>query len=114
MAKRLASSNKKPSVLLIEAGGDGSDINYRNPYQRLLNAFTKPELDYGYTLVPNPVLDGKSLPYARGKGLGGSSVVNFMCYTRGSASDYNRWAELVGSSDWNWENTEKRFKEARY
>ncbi|KAH8807712.1 glucose-methanol-choline oxidoreductase [Xylogone sp. PMI_703] len=110
LAKRLASTNKKPSILLIEVGGDGSDINIRSPYGRFLNAFTRPELDHGYSLKPDPNLSGVALPYARGKGLGGSSLINFMCYTRGSAADYDKWAELVGSEDWDWKHTEERFK----
>ena len=36
--------------------------------------------------------------------------MNFMVYTRGSAADYERWAELVGSSEWAWEKTKARFQ----
>ncbi|RFU30761.1 hypothetical protein B7463_g5582, partial [Scytalidium lignicola] len=110
LAKRLASTKKKPSVLLVEAGGDGLDTTHRMPANRFLNAFTKPDWDYNYVLTPNPVLDGKALPYARGKGLGGSSLINFMVYTRGATADYDRWAELVGSEEWTWQKSEERFK----
>ncbi|RFU28667.1 hypothetical protein B7463_g7687, partial [Scytalidium lignicola] len=110
LAKRLASTKQKPSVLLVEAGGDGADIIHRSPYMRCLNAVTKPDFDHGYILTPNPNLDGLISPYIRGKVLGGTSMTNYMMYTRGPAADYDRWAEIVGSKDWAWQKTEERFK----
>lgn len=111
LANRLASSKKRPSILLIEIGGDNSDITNRIPYNRFLNAYTKPDLDHGYMTTPQSALDGKKLPYARGKGLGGSSLTNFGLYTRGASADYDRWAELVGDEDWGWQKMRERFKQ---
>lgn len=96
--------------MLIEIGGDDSDITDRIPYKRF-SAFMKENLDHGYITTPQSALDGKKLPYARGKGLGGSSTVNFMVYTRGASADYDRWAELVGDGDWAWQKTKERFKQ---
>jgi choline dehydrogenase-like flavoprotein len=45
---------------------------------------------------------GKKMPYSRGKGLGGSSLINFMGYYYGSSADYDRWADLVGDDAWEW------------
>lgn len=97
--------------MLIEIGGDDSDITSRIPYNRFLNVFTKPNLDHGYVTTPQFALDGKKLPYARGNGLGGCSVINFMLYTRGASADYDRWAELAGDEDWGWQSTKERFKQ---
>lgn len=80
------------------------------PLQRFLNAFTRPDLDHGYLTVRQSAIDGKQLAYARGKGLGGSSLSNFMVWTRGSAADFERWAELVGSEDWGWDSVKKSFQ----
>jgi len=95
-------------VLIIE-NGDHADVMHRVPYARYLNIFTRPDLNYAYETAPQTVLDNKVLPYARGKGMGGSSMINFMVYTRGAAGDYDEWAKLVGSDDWSWDAALKRF-----
>lgn len=48
--------------------------------------------------------------YTRGKGLGGSSILNFGVYLYGSGEDYNRWADLVDDDSWKWENVKKSFR----
>jgi choline dehydrogenase-like flavoprotein len=108
IANRLVSTKKNPSVLIIEAGDHG-DVEHRVPYARYLNVFTRPDLDHGYVTGPQTALDNKVLPYPRGKGMGGSSMTNFMIYTRGAAGDYDEWAQLAGSDDWSWDAALKRF-----
>lgn len=108
IANRLVSTKNNPSVLIIEAGDHG-DVEHRVPYARYLNVFTRPDLDHGYVTGPQAALDDKVLPYPRGKGMGGSSMTNFMIYTRGASGDYDEWAELVGSDDWSWDAALKRF-----
>lgn len=73
-------------------------------------ASTKPELDHGYSTTPQTALNARVLPYKRGKGLGGSSVINFLAYTYGPEADYERWAETVGSEEWRWERVKERYK----
>ncbi|KAK4981080.1 hypothetical protein LTR28_006830 [Elasticomyces elasticus] len=51
---------------------------------------------------------GRELDYARGKGLGGSSNINFACYTVGPEDDYDEWARLVGDEAFNWESACRR------
>jgi hypothetical protein len=108
IANRLVSTKKTPSVLIIEIGDHG-DVKHRVPYARYLNVFTRPDLNYAYVTAPQTALDNKVLSYARGKGMGGSSMINFMVYTRGAAGDYDEWAKLVGSDDWSWNAALKRF-----
>jgi len=110
LASRLANTKTHPTVLLIEAGGNGLPEERRPPYSRYENAFVLPELERGYKTIPQVGLDGKQLLYQRGKGLGGTSMINFMVYTVGPSADWDRWAQLVGDRDWNWENSQKRFR----
>lgn len=46
-------------------------------------------------------LNGRSIDVNRGKVLGGSSAMNYLCYDRASAPEYESWAEL-GNKGWGW------------
>lgn len=69
----------------------------------------RPDLDFGYVSEPEPALNNRTITYNRGKGLGGSSILNFGVYLYGSEGDYERWAELVGDSEWGWEKVKDSF-----
>ncbi|KAK2809739.1 hypothetical protein FQN50_003584 [Emmonsiellopsis sp. PD_5] len=109
LATRLATALPNKSVLVLETGPAHSDTSYLCQYDKFQPA---PHLDHGYLTEPQPFLNNREIPYLRGKGLGGSSNLNFMCYVYGSKEDYNLWAELVGDESWAWENgTQRRYKE---
>ncbi|CAG7721178.1 unnamed protein product [Allacma fusca] len=46
----------------------------------------------------------------RGKGLGGSSMLNFNMYLRGSPYDFQDWARITGDEGWNYGNVLPFFK----
>jgi choline dehydrogenase-like flavoprotein len=71
--------------------------------------FLFPEFDYGYMTAPQTVLNNRQVPYLRGKGLGGSSISNFMTYHYGPAAEYDYWADLVGDDIWRWKNVKPKF-----
>ena len=50
---------------------------------------------------------------SRGRVLGGSSQLNAMCYIRGQASDYDRWAELTGDEKFSYQNVLPYFKKSQ-
>ncbi|CAG8956351.1 hypothetical protein HYFRA_00003732 [Hymenoscyphus fraxineus] len=54
---------------------------------------------------------GKSIEWSRGKGLGGSSAINYQMYNRGQALDYDDWAKL-GNTGWDFESLLPYFKKA--
>ena len=53
----------------------------------------------------------RRLPWPRGKGLGGSSLINGMLYLRGHRLDYDRWASL-GNTGWSWDEVLPYFQRA--
>ena len=112
VANRLANSSSKPKVLLLEGGGSNKDDALRHPDLRF-GAIMNPDLNYGYKSIAQPQLDGREIQCARGRGLGGSSAINFCCWLIGHREDFNQWAEIVGDDAWSWEGhggVKERFK----
>ena len=60
--------------------------------------------------VPQKQLDDKVIIYERGKGLGGSSAVNYCVYDIGPKDDFEEIARLTGDDEWKWVNAKERFK----
>ena len=78
LANRL-SENPKNKVLLIEAGGRDS-----NPWIHIPVGYYKtmhnPQVDWCYKTEPDETMANRSIPYPRGKTLGGSSSINGLLY----------------------------------
>ncbi|XP_073835221.1 glucose dehydrogenase [FAD, quinone]-like [Musca autumnalis] len=110
LAARL-SENPQWKVLLLEAGGPellvmdvpifahflqlNRDINWA--YR------TQPSKDYCIGLTNN------RCNFPRGKVMGGSSVLNYMMYTRGNRRDYDTWAAM-GNEGWSYKDVLPYFK----
>ncbi|KAM0417233.1 hypothetical protein ACHAPT_012744 [Fusarium lateritium] len=109
VAAGLARSAKKPSVLLLEAGGSNEDRNLRVDGRRWIT-FMNQELNYGYKTSPQEHCDNRELDYSRGKGLGGSSAINFGVYTVGARDDYEEWARIVDDDAYRWDKIQARYK----
>ncbi|MEZ5537422.1 MAG: GMC family oxidoreductase N-terminal domain-containing protein [Thiolinea sp.] len=109
LANRL-SADPDVTVLLLEAGNDEKWIWTRIPVGYLY-CINNPRTDWCYKTEPEAGLNGRSIIYARGKGLGGSTLINAMLYLRGQERDYTEWAELTGDSSWSWESCFAAFKE---
>ncbi|OCK76010.1 GMC oxidoreductase [Lepidopterella palustris CBS 459.81] len=77
LANRLANAHTRPSVLPAEAGGSPEGDVLRAPFNRFRNAYTRPDLDHGYSIIPQTALN--------------------------NLEDYHRWANLVGDETWKWE-----------
>ncbi|KAI1802954.1 putative GMC oxidoreductase [Daldinia bambusicola] len=105
----LAKSAKKPSVLLLEAGGANDDKNLRVDGQRW-TTFQNEDLNWGYKTAPQEYCNNRELDYSRGLGLGGSSAVNFSVFTVGASRDYDEWARVVGDDAFDWAHMQRRFK----
>ncbi|KIY69237.1 GMC oxidoreductase [Cylindrobasidium torrendii FP15055 ss-10] len=110
-ANRL-SENPDFSVLLVEAGGaNDGDITVDVPL--LCTRLTPNTLyDWNYTTTAQPGLNNRVVPFPTGIGLGGSTTVNCLVYTRGSKNDIDAWAELSGDDGWSWDNMLQYFKKS--
>ncbi|MCS7476988.1 GMC family oxidoreductase [Umezawaea endophytica] len=83
VASRLA-EDPSVSVLLLEAGSASPVTAPPNAWLSLLGS----ESDWQDTTLPEPEL-GRTLPWPRGKALGGSSSINGMIFARGHRSSYD-------------------------
>ena len=109
LASRLA-EDSSISVLLIEAGGSGKSLFTKMPGG---NGFIigNPKFDWVQYSTPQPNLNNRKIFYPRGKGLGGSSLLNGMIYMRGGAGDFNRWRQK-GLEGWSYEKVLPYFKKS--
>jgi choline dehydrogenase-like flavoprotein len=67
-------------------------------------------LNWNYKTTPQHQLVGQEVDYSRGKGLGGSTAINFCAWTVGPKDDYDEWARMVGDKSFGWENVQKCLK----
>ncbi|KAI8653744.1 hypothetical protein LRP88_00516 [Fusarium phalaenopsidis] len=111
VASRLAESDASYTVGVIEAGGvvaQGEDeIDIPGLYGRSLGG----RHDWHLATVPQQGLKGRSLPWPRGRVLGGTSALNYMAWNRASKDDYDAW-EALGNEGWGWEGLLPFFKKS--
>lgn len=108
LANRLSADPTK-QVCLLEAGKADNWMWLQIPVGYLF-CIGNPRTDWCYQTAPEPGLNGRSLLYARGKTLGGSSAINAMIYMRGQSRDYDEWAALSGDTQWQWRHVLPIFK----
>lgn len=110
LAARL-SEDAKVNVCLIEAGGKDKNPLIHIPIGLAALSRIK-NVGWEYDTVPQPGCNNRELFWPRGKTLGGSSSINAMCYIRGDAKDYDKWASL-GAEGWDWKSVLPYFKKAQ-
>ncbi|GBN09727.1 Glucose dehydrogenase [FAD, quinone] [Araneus ventricosus] len=111
VASRL-SEDSCVKVLLLEAGGHVDSVS-EIPLAAFLDQLT--DNDWQYSSTPQKRAGGgypnRQFPVPRGKGLGGSSLLNCMLYVRGNKRDYDQWADN-GARGWSWRDVHKYFLKA--
>jgi choline dehydrogenase len=112
LATRL-SEDEGVSVLLLEAGGPDYRLDFRTQMPAAL-AFPLQgrRYNWAYETDPEPHMNNRRMECGRGKGLGGSSLINGMCYIRGNAMDYDGWAKEKGLEDWSYLDCLPYFRKA--
>jgi choline dehydrogenase len=107
VAARL-SEDPSVRVVLLEAGSRD-----RSPWLHVPIGYAKtmyhPTLSWNLVTEPEPELEGRRVPWPRGRTLGGSSAINGLLYVRGQHADYDHWRQL-GCTGWSFEDVLPYFK----
>ncbi|XP_018368777.1 PREDICTED: glucose dehydrogenase [FAD, quinone]-like [Trachymyrmex cornetzi] len=99
------------NVLLLEEGRDEifltdipflASILHVTDYARVYKGKLRPPDPYGRGGYCLSMVDGRC-KVVTGRAVGGTSVVNFMIYSRGSPADYNGW-EALGNPGWSYKD----------
>ncbi|KAJ5590044.1 hypothetical protein N7450_004016 [Penicillium hetheringtonii] len=115
VATRLAQKSFK--VALVEAGGYyEAESLAAFPAADVLPVGSDPgtssAVDWGFVAENQPGANGRSIHYARGKCLGGSSALNFMIYQRPTIDSMQQWADTVNDSSYTFEETLPYYKKS--
>ena len=107
LANRLTADGRS-RVTLLEAGGEPASrwIPIPAGFSKLL---TDPRHNWLFKSEPEAATHGRVISVPRGKGLGGSTLINGMIYVRGQAQDYDGWA-AAGASGWAFADVEPYFR----
>jgi len=107
LASRL-SEDPANRVLLVEAGGRANSLFVDMPAGNGF-LFGNPAFDWGYHTEPQTALNNRRIYLPRGRGLGGTTILNGMIYTRGNPADYDGWRD-DGCSGWGYADLLPYFK----
>ncbi|KAK4312726.1 hypothetical protein Pmani_015877 [Petrolisthes manimaculis] len=111
IANRL-SENPRWQVLLLEAGGDETEIS---DVPALAGYLQLSKMDWRYKTEPQDsaclAMAGRRCNWPRGRVMGGSSVLNYMLYVRGNRRDYDQW-ESLGNPGWGFDHLLYYFKKS--
>jgi choline dehydrogenase len=107
LAARLSASGEH-RVLLLEAG----EAPY-SPWIRIPAGFSKllvdPVWNWRFWSEPEPGTGGRRISVPRGRGLGGSTLINGGIAVRGQPADYDQWAAR-GAQGWDWQTVAPYFR----
>lgn len=108
VASRLANAPARPSVLLLEAGGSNVVSTQLSAAERFKIAFDPDSpMNWHYKTVLQQLLNDQVIDYSRGRGLGGSTAINFCAWVVGARDDYDEWARMVGDDSFSWQNVKR-------
>lgn len=107
LANRLT-ANGKYRVLMIEAGTTAKSMWISIPagFSKLL---VNPVYNWRFHTEPEDNVLGRTIAVPRGKGVGGSTLINGMIYVRGQSADYDGWRD-GGATGWGAADVEPYFR----
>ncbi|TRM64603.1 glucose-methanol-choline oxidoreductase [Schizophyllum amplum] len=109
LAVRLAQS--EASVLVLEAGVDTTAVQEIQVPGLFIKNIGHPDRDWAFFSKPQAHANNREVFLPRGKGIGGSSTLNFMQWNRASSWEYDAM-ESFGMEGWNWKNMLHYFKKS--
>jgi choline dehydrogenase len=111
LAARLSEDSKR-TVCLIEAGGSGRSAFVNVPGAIVL-AQRSAALNWRFQSAPQAQLNNRRIGVPRGRGLGGSALINGMVYFRGNPRDYDAWA-AAGATGWSYREVLPYFRKTEH
>ncbi|KAJ7590078.1 GMC oxidoreductase [Mycena floridula] len=100
------------TVLVLEAG----ESHLGDPLVDIPGAsfsqLGNPKYDWAFKTAPQESINNREIMWNRGKGLGGSSKINFSGWNVPPADDIDNW-EKLGNPGWNFKKFEKYYKKVR-
>jgi choline dehydrogenase-like flavoprotein len=111
LAARLSEDSRR-TVCLLEAGGSGKSV-FINVPGTIVMAQRSASVNWRFQSVPQPHLDGRRISVPRGRGLGGSALINGMVYFRGNPRDYDAWA-AAGAAGWSYREVLPYFRKSEH
>lgn len=108
LASRLAEARSKPSVLLVEAGAPQPTEDDLAISNRFTLFATQKDLNWGYASAPEKNLNKRNIDISRGRGLGGSTNINYQCWTPPNKAAIDQWQHRVGGDGFfSWEASQR-------
>lgn len=107
LANRLSADGRQ-RVLVLEAGGEPGSMWIPIPagFSKLL---TNRRYNWLFRTEPEANTHHRQISVPRGRGLGGSTLINGMIYVRGQPQDYDGW-EQAGAQGWGYRAVEPYFR----
>jgi choline dehydrogenase len=97
-------------VLLLEAGGAATGL-FKDMPMAFPKYVLRRDLNWNFQSEPEPYLNNRRIEIPRGKGLGGSTMINGMVYARGHRLDYDDWARR-GLAGWGYADVLPYFRKS--
>jgi choline dehydrogenase-like flavoprotein len=107
LAARL-SEDPRRRVLLLEAGEAPTSVWIRIP-AGFSRTWKNPALNWRFFTEPEEGTAARAIDIPRGKGLGGSTLINGMIWVRGQAEDFDGWAQQ-GATGWSFSDVAPHFR----